>query len=181
MIINVGSKNPVKVEAVKEILSDYSLFAPLELNSMYSNPEISKQPFGFRNIENGAKNRARNCFENCDYGIGLESGLINLPSSKSRFYHVDVCSIFDGYFYSFGFSSGFEVPKKLVNSIIKEGVDLGESCQKNGLCEDRHIGSREGIVGILTNLRVDRKLQIKQALQMALTRLENHKLYNQIT
>ena len=177
MIINVGSRNPAKVEAVREILSDYSIFRSLKLNSIYANSEIPKQPFGFKNIENGSRNRAKNCFKGCDYSIGLESGLINLPFSKSRFYDVCIASIFDGHFYSLGFSSGFEVPKKLVDLIIDEKIDLGEACQKHGLSEDRYIGSREGIVGILTNGRVNRKLQTQQALQMALTRLENSDLY----
>jgi inosine/xanthosine triphosphatase len=177
MIINIGSKNPAKIQAVRETLSGYPLFLPLELNSAYADSEIAKQPFGLRNIEKGSKNRARNCFEDCDYSIGLESGLINLPSSKYRFYDVCIASIFDGYFCFVGFSGGFEVPKKFVNSIIKEGIDLGEACQNHGLCEDRHIGSREGIVGILTNGRVNRKLQTQQALQMALTRLENPDFY----
>lgn len=180
MIINVASKNPAKIQAVRETLSCYSLFAPLELNSTDSNSEIPKQPFGFEDIGNGSKNRAKNCFCGCDYSIGLESGLVNLPFSKSRFYDVCIASIYNGNFHYFGFSAGFEVPKYLVDSITDSEIDLGEACQKHGLCADRHIGSRKGLVGILTNLRVDRKLQIQQALQMALTKLEYPNLYKKI-
>lgn len=177
MIINVGSKNPVKIEAVKEVLRDYRSLEIDKLNYLEVSLEVSEQPFGWNQIVSGSKERAKKSFTNCSYSIGLESGLVHLPHSKSRLYDVCVCSIFEGYFYFFGFSSGFEIPKYLADSITNSGIDLGEACQKHGLSPDKNIGSREGLIGLLTNKRIDRKEQIKQALQMALIRLENPNLY----
>ncbi|KKK58368.1 hypothetical protein LCGC14_3045120, partial [marine sediment metagenome] len=64
--------------------------------------------------------------------------------------------------------------------IIKDGIDLSRACYEHGLSPDENIGSREGIVGFLTNNRIGRKIQTQQALQLALIRLENRDLYRQI-
>ena len=123
MIINIGSKNPVKIEAVKEVLRDYRSLEIDKLNYLEVSLEVSEQPFGWNQIVSGSKERARKSFSNCNYSIGLESGLIQLPNSKDHFYNVGVCSIFDGHSHSLGFSGGFEVPKKLADSIIKEEIN----------------------------------------------------------
>ena len=177
MIINIGSKNPAKIQAVREVLRDYPTLEIDKINAIEVSSGVPEQPFGWNQIVNGSKERARKSFSNCDYSIGLESGLIQLPHSKSRFYDVCVCSIFDGYFYLHGFSSGFEVPKRLVDSTIKKGIDLSQACHEHGLSPDENIGSREGLIGILTNGRIDRKILTQQAFQTALTKLENPDLY----
>lgn len=177
MIINIGSKNPSKIEAVREVLREYESLEIDQINSIEVSSCVPEQPFGWNDTIEGSKERARKSFINCDYSIGLESGLIQLPNSKSHFYDVGVCSIFDGYFYSLGFSGGFEVPKKLVDLIMKEGINLSQACYEYGLSPDENIGSREGIVGLLTNKRIDRKEQIKQSIYMALPKIENPDLY----
>ena len=177
MIFNIGSKNPVKIEAVKDVLRDYPALEIDQINSIEVSLETPEQPFGWKDIVEGSNERARKSFTNCSYSIGLESGLIKLPYSKTRSYDVCVCSIFEGYYYFFGISGGFEVPKKLVDSVKEKGINLSQSCYEYGLSPDEDIGSREGLIGHLTKKRIDRKEQIKQALQMALTKLENPDLY----
>ena len=76
IIINVGSTNPVKIDAVWETLQQYSFLNPFDLNSMEVSSEVSEQPRGIEEIVKGAKNRAKNSFMMCNYSIGLESGPI---------------------------------------------------------------------------------------------------------
>ena len=177
MIINIGSKNPVKIEAVKEVLRGYTSLEINRINSIEVSLETPKQPISWTQIVNGSKERARKSFSNCNYSIGLESGLIQLPNSKDHFYNVGVCSIFDGHSHSLGFSGGFEVPKKLADSIIKEEINLSQACYEYGLHPNENIGSKEGIIALLTNWRINRKEQIKQSIYMALPKIVNPHFY----
>ena len=177
MKIYIGSLNPAKIEAVRESLLGCSYFDGFELIGKNVDSEIRKQPFGHAEIERGARNRARNAKFGGDFGIGVESGLVSLPSTKQRFYDLCIASLYDGSIFYQGFSGGFEVPKSLVKLIVKDNLDLGEACQELSLAEDEKIGSRDGIVGILTNGIINRRAQVKQAVEMALTSFHRPDLY----
>ena len=98
MKIIVGSKNKAKVGAVDEIVREYPHLAHAEVIGCEVSSEISAQPMSLEEIIRGAKNRARNSFsigENCDYGIGLESGLMDVPYTKTGHMNVCACAIYD--------------------------------------------------------------------------------------
>ena len=53
----VGSLNPTKKNAVKEAFNSY--FKHFKLYNIKADSKVSKQPFGFKNILDGAINRAK--------------------------------------------------------------------------------------------------------------------------
>ncbi len=173
--INVGSKNPAKVEAVREVLESYDFLKPFEMDYFDVFSGVREQPIGIEEIVLGSKNRAKNSFINCDYSIGLESGLIS-PYSDS-FLDVCSCSIYDGNNFYSGFSEAFEIPRYIVKMIFEENLDLSQATRKAGLTNSEKIGNEKGIINILSGGRFTRAGQIKTALKMALIPLENARLY----
>ena len=177
MIINVGSKNSVKVEAAQEVFSEYFPNSNVKVNSREANSGISKQPRDLRHIAAGSMSRARNSFDSCDYSVGLESGIAEFPYSESGFQDICVCSIFDGKIYYQGVSGGFEVPRGLIKLILNKRMDLSEATREAGFTDEIKIGAKNGIIGLLTNDKITRKIQVKQSIEMAMPRLMNPRFY----
>lgn len=173
MKINVGSKNKAKVEAVAEILKEYQHLADAVIISLEAASGVSDQPKSLDETMQGAINRAKGAWNDCDYSIGLESGLMQVPLSKTGYMDVCVCAIYDGKECHPGLSSAWEFPdKKILDSILNEGLDMSQAINKAGLTKNPGIGSEEGAIGILTKGRLNRKEYTKQALRMALIHLE---------
>ena len=166
--INIGSRNYVKVRAVKEVLSEYFPFKKIKITTVNSVSGVSKQPKSLKETIKGAINRAKNSYKNCDYGFGIESGLVKVPFVESGYMDLCVCAIFDGKRYYLGFSSAWEVPKNVIRFIFKENLDMNEAAYKAGLTKSKKIGSREGLVGIVTKGKLIRKNYTKEAIRMAL-------------
>lgn len=173
MKIKVGTKNKAKIDSVVEIIGEYPHLANSEVEGVSVLSGVSDQPKSLEETINGAINRAKNSFENCDYGVGLESGLMLVPKTKSGYMDVCVCAIYDGKEYHLGLSSAWEFPNKdVMDLIIKEGLDMSQAINKAGMTNNNKIGSEEGAIGILTKGRMTRKEYTKQALRTALIHLE---------
>lgn len=177
MKICVGSKNKVKVEAVCEVLAQYDDLKDAEIHLVEVDSQVSPQPKSLEETMTGAMNRARGAFLGCDYSIGLESGLMEIPHTKTGYMDFCVCAIYNGTDFSFGFSSGIEFPREVVRLIFKEGIDSTEAFNKVGLTENPKIGQAEGIIGVLTKGRLNRKEYTKQAILTAMVHIEHPHLY----
>ena len=125
--IGVGSTNPVKVNAVKDIIPGYSILSGGEVVSVNTPSQVSEQPKSIAETVQGAKNRALAAFGGHDLGFGLESGLIEVPGTKTGMMDCGVCAIYDGEDYSIGISSAFECPPKVMELVHKEGLDLNQA------------------------------------------------------
>ena len=173
-LIIVGSKNTAKIEAVKEILLEYPNFEKYSVKGLNVQSGVDKQPKTLDETIKGAMNRAKSSFEACTYSIGIESGLMAVPYTKSGYMDVCVCAIFDGKEFHLGLSSAWEFPNpKIIHSIINEDIDMSQAVNKAGLTSNQKIGSAEGAIGIVTKGRLDRKEYTKQALVMALIHIDN--------
>lgn len=172
MKIIVGSVNPVKISAVAESLILYSHLAGAEVSGLEAASGVSDQPKTLEETVRGAMNRAKGVFKDCDYSFGLESGLMAVPNTKSGFMDVCVCAIYDGLEFHLGLSSAWEAPKKVMEHILKEGLDMNDAAFKAGFTKDPKVGSSEGLVGIMTKGRLTRKEYTKEAVRTALIHLE---------
>jgi|SRR5579872_1039434 len=180
MMIAVGSTNEAKVLAVKEIIKGSSDFSHAEVRSFSTHSDVSDQPRSLQETIQGAKNRARNAFEQCqacNYGFGIESGLMESQDVSTKYLHVSVCSIYDGVNYYTGLSTGFEIPPQILKLILNENMDLTQACLHSGISSNPKLGSMEGLIGILTRGRVNRKEYSKQCIAAALLQLENAHWY----
>lgn len=176
MIIAVGSTNAAKVKAVEEIIQDYPMLARATVQSFSVASEIPEQPMSLEEIIKGAKNRARNAFEACEscrYSFGIESGLFEAPGTQTGYLEACICCIYDGVKDHIGLSCGFEIPPKILDLVLNEKKDLTQACNAVGVSTNTKLGAAEGLIGILTKGRIDRKEYTKQCLVTALIQLEN--------
>ena len=173
MKIKVGTKNKAKVDSVIEIIEEYPHLKESIIEGVSIPSGVSDQPKSLEETINGAINRAKGIFMDCDYSIGIESGMMSVPMSKSGYMDVCVCAIYDGKECHLGLSSAWEFPDTSVTDLImKEGLDMSQAINKAGMTKNEKIGSEEGAIGILTKGRMTRKEYTKQALRTALIHLE---------
>jgi inosine/xanthosine triphosphatase len=177
MKINVASKNPVKVEAVREVLVDYPDFRNYGVYGIETNSGVSEQPKSLEETVKGAINRAKAVFNGCTYSFGIENGLMLVPQTKTGSMDFCACAIYDGNNYHLGLSCAFEFPTKVTQIIHDDGIDANEAFYRLGLTTDRKINSSKGAIEMLTKGKISRKDYTKQAIQMALIHLENKELY----
>ena len=182
MVIAVGSTNNVKVQAVEEIIQQYPALREAKVVAVSTTSDVSEQPLSLEETILGAKNRAKKAFEAsqpCQYGIGIEGGIFASPGTQTGFMTINVCSIFDGTHHYIGFTSAYEVPPQILQLMLDQKMDLSEACLHSGITSKAKVGVSEGLIGILSQGRIDRKQYIKESLAMALVQLENRSWYNQ--
>lgn len=174
MKIVVGSKNEVKVNAVRELVEEYGFIKNAEVVSFEADSGVSKQPKSFEETLQGAKNRAKRAFGSClcTFGMGIESGLMKAPFTNTGYMNFTCCAIYDGVNFHFGLSSAFEHSKEIMDLILNEGLEVNEAAHKSGITKNPKIGSTEGLISILTKGRLTRKEHTKQAIIMAFINLE---------
>ena len=173
MKIGVGSKNKTKIDAVEEALRESPMFeGALIFGVEVKIPEFG-HPKNLKETTEGAIDRAKQAYIGNDYGVGIESGLMEVPHTKTGYMEVAVCAIYDGKQVHMGFSQAYEWPKKVLEGILHKGLDGSQAMKAAGLTEHDKLGEHEGFVGIFTKGRLDRTKYNKSAVTMALIHLEN--------
>ncbi len=176
--IGIGTKNEVKVNALKETIKDYPFLAFASIVPREVPSEVAEQPKSLEETIRGAKKRAKNAFIGCDLSFGIEDGLIKVPETKTGYLNICVCAVYDVENYYLGMSSAFEYPEKIVKILFREGLDVNQAFFEAGLTKNKKIGSFEGAVGILTKGRWQRADTVKQSIISALVALDNKELYS---
>ena len=166
MIIRIGSLNPVKVAAIREVMTTRfpdARFTPANVDS-----GVSVQPLGLAETLRGAKNRARAAFADCDLAVALESGLVPVPESRTGYMTLTACAIFDGQEMYVGLGPAFELPDEVTRLVVEEGLELDPAVQRAGLSDNARIGYAQGVIGILSRGRVTRRDYSRPAVSMAM-------------
>ncbi|MCX7874904.1 MAG: inosine/xanthosine triphosphatase [Melioribacteraceae bacterium] len=176
MKVLVGSKNPVKTEAVKEAFSIY--FDKIEIIGVDVESQVSHQPIGDETFI-GAKNRALKLFEinyqqklNSKYFIGIEGGIIN--QFNKWFAFGCMCIIDENKNCGFGLSPHFELPKIVVDKLL-EGKELGEVMDE--IQNEENTKQKHGAVGYFTNGKMNRKELYIEGLKVALVPFLHSKMF----
>lgn len=169
--------NPSKVTALIMVLSEYPEFSKCPVHSFEVHSGVSEQPKSLDEIVTGARNRARNAYTSDGMAVGLESGLFQVPLTKTGMMVITACALFDGKEYHLGLSSAFECPQKALRLVLEEGVDLNRAFHQAGLTDDPKLGNGGGIIGVLTKGHVTRSEYMMQAIRLALVHIQNPELY----
>ncbi|MFA4924562.1 MAG: inosine/xanthosine triphosphatase [Ignavibacteriaceae bacterium] len=177
MKILVGSKNPVKIESVREAFSYY--FNSIEVNGLEVDSKVSPQPINHETFI-GAKNRADELFllaqeENLsiDYFVGIEGGIIE---EHSRWFAFGcICILNNQGETGFGTSSLFPLPSLIVTELLN-GKELGEVIDE--IANDENTKQKGGAIGYLTNGVITRKELYKQGIISALVPFLHPALYS---
>ncbi|OGL31040.1 hypothetical protein A3D14_02140 [Candidatus Saccharibacteria bacterium RIFCSPHIGHO2_02_FULL_47_12] len=176
MKINVGSTNPTKVSAVRNIAAKHGLFKDVEVVGVEVEVEEFGHPKSLQETIVGAQQRAEKAFVNCSYSVGLESGLFVAAGTKSGYFETTACSIFDGKNHHIGLGPSFEWPTSMVKMILG-GLDGSQAFKKLGLTNHDKIGVAEGGIYVLTKGKINRVKLNELAFTMALLQLENPEHY----
>ncbi|MFS0787552.1 DUF84 family protein [Shouchella sp. 1P09AA] len=150
MTLAVGTKNPAKVHAVKDVLIKEAIV----ISAIASASGVRDQPLSSEETRKGALNRAERArqAEDADLGIGLEGGVMLV---KGIYYICNwgVLVTRDGRIYP---ASGLSLPlPKVYNDSLESGVELSHII-------GNEIGKKDGAIGLLTNGRVTRKQMFSQ-------------------
>ncbi len=169
LVVNVGSENPVKVAAVREVLQRFH--PKLAVNAVAVPRTVGEQPWGAE-AELGAEARARESVGKGDLGIGIEAGVLERADGL---YDVQHCAIVDGTGWTTrGQGMGFRYPPAVAD-LVRKGMTVGDACAQ--LFEEGDQGSGKGAIGILTNGVLDRKSLTEQAVLAAMVPRIRKELY----
>jgi inosine/xanthosine triphosphatase len=169
----VGSKNPVKVNATRNVLK--RIYDDVTVSSLNVDSEVPDQPFGMTQTVNGAVNRAKNAYsDDFDLGVGIESGLIEVPHTLTGYIDIQWCAIFDGNQITIGASSGFEYPPSVIKQVLK-GVEVGDVMdQVTGVDA---LGQKRGAVSHLSHNLLNRTENTEECVLTAMIPRMNNDIY----
>ncbi len=173
MKIAIGSKNPVKVAAVRDGLKN--AFPKAEFVSIEVKSGVSNQPIGDEETVRGAINRATQALKSskADLGVGLEGGV---EETKHGMMATVWCAIVDvkG---KIGLGGGLHIHiPEIVAEKIRKGVELGKAMDE--LTNRKDTKHQEGAIGILTKGLIDRKTGYESLVRLATAKFLNPDLYS---
>jgi len=173
MKVIVGSQNPVKLNATRNILE--KIYPQLEVEATEVDPEVPDQPIGLEITIQGAINRAKNAFQDdIDLSVGIESGLLEVPHSITGYLDLQWCAIYDGEKTTLGVSAGFEYPPMVIEQVLA-GKEVGDVMdQVTGVDQ---LGQKTGAVSHLSRGLLDRTGNTEQCVLMAMIPRMNEKVY----
>ena len=172
--VQAGTDNPTKLSGARTALS--RVFGrKVSLHGHKEDSRVSHHPFNEETFA-GAANRAHAAWKrangaagkgsangNCDYSLGMESGLFSLAHGT----HVDitVCCVYDGKRETYGTGMGFVVPEWIAEKIRAHGSDLSK-VMKEIMGEDK-IGRRQGALGWFSDGKIHRREQVESSVACA--------------
>ncbi|MDC2864991.1 DUF84 family protein [Bacillus sp. BP-3] len=147
MKVAVGSKNKVKINAVKQVLTE------AEIVSLAVPSHVSAQPFSDEETLQGASNRAKLALAEgkADIGIGLEGGVMHTDHGLFMC-NWGALATKEGKLFTAG-GARMKLPDEFIQP-LEEGKELSEVMED--YTKQRDIRSNEGAIGIFTNNYVDR-------------------------
>jgi len=171
--IVVASKNPVKIDAVKEGLSVF-FNDSVEVLGISVGSEVSDQPMSNAETLLGAENRVKNAqvqFPGYNFYVGIEGGVEETVSGLMAFAWVVISK--DGKTGK-ARTSSFFLPPEVVR-LVYQGMELGDADDR--VFAKSNSKQQNGVVGLLTNDVITRKSLYMPAVQMAFIPFLNPELY----
>lgn len=156
MKILVGSKNPVKINSVKEAFSKY--FQNNEVLAIDVNSGVSIQPVNNETFD-GAKNRVNELLNlnstenyNADFFVGIEGGIIKIYDTWFGF--GCMCIADKNRHFGYGTSPLFQLPDSITKKLLN-GKELGDVMDE--ITGENNTKQKEGAIGFFTNGEMHRK------------------------
>ncbi len=179
MIIHVGTKNVPKLTAVQQVVELCpDLFPHPQVIGVEVGQGLYDHPKDLDQTVSGAMGRAQRAFGDCEYSIGLEGGLMDVPYTLSGKMEVAVCAIYDGKAFYIGVGPAFEWPPAVTRMILEDQADASTAFRQLGYTSEEKLGARPGgAIGFLTSGLMTRERQTTYSIISALVRLKNKEMY----
>lgn len=177
MLIIVGSSNPVKINATKNVFEKF--YTCLKIRGVEFKTSTPPQPIGLKQTISGAIERAKmakESFPRADFTVGIEAGLIPMPYTLTGYVDQQFAAILDkdGRI-TIGGGPVFEHPPKILRRVLKGGLEIGVAMEE--LTGIEGIGEMHGAIGYLSHGFLNRTHLTEQAVFMALIPRINFNLY----
>lgn len=173
----VGSKNPIKIQAVSEAFGNY--FTDAEVLGIDVSSGVPDQPFDDETFI-GSENRARALYEQMnasgeyDYFAGIEGGIVKV--FNSWFALGCICLMNREGKKSFGTSALFQLPDEWIER-LRGGMELGHLIDE--VTGDKNSKQKNGAIGYLTQNVLTRKDIYIEGVITALIPFLNKDIYFQ--
>ncbi|MEW6981661.1 inosine/xanthosine triphosphatase [Colwelliaceae bacterium 6471] len=173
--IVVGSKNPVKINAVKNSFVSYFPNSDISCRGEHAPSGVADQPMTTTETREGAINRVNYCQENfsADYYVAIEGGVDSFSYGPATFAYVVIANDKQE---SIGRSANLPLPVSVYNA-LKSGEELGDVMDK--LFNTKNIKQQGGAMGLLTNHVATRESTYTQALILAFAPFIHSSLFSQ--
>lgn len=180
-IIAVGSENPVKISAVKNVMQ--KLLGKVKICGVKVSSDTPPQPIGLSQTLKGALNRAEKALQkitDAELGVGIEAGIIDtVLNNKTHYLDFQYCVIVDKKgTKTFGAGPGFEYPPIVTQKVTQENREVGEIMEK--ITGIKNLGKKMGAIGYLSHGLMNRTKLTELAVLMAMLPRINIKLYSNI-
>ncbi|MBS1266451.1 MAG: Non-canonical purine NTP phosphatase [Candidatus Woesearchaeota archaeon] len=174
MKIAVGSKNPVKIRAVKVALA--KVWPENKVIGFDAPSRVSEQPKTENEAIRGAKNRAKFCLENyqVDIAVGIEGFTVESDHGMFVSAWVAVLDNNNNNTIGLGNAGRFLLPKN-ISAKIRAGGELGPLMDQ--FFGDTNLKQKSGAVGVFTNGIVNRDSMLERGVILALTKFMNPDYY----
>ncbi|WP_414829026.1 inosine/xanthosine triphosphatase [Alteromonas sp. H39] len=172
----VGSRNPVKVEAVEFAIGDM-LEMPLLTVGLGVKSGVADQPLTSQETRQGAINRVEACMALMldDYPdawyVAIEGGVDVFEDGPATFAYVAICHREK---WSVGRSANLPLPPSVFQA-LQEGKELGPEMDR--LFNTHNIKQQVGAIGLLTHNRATRQSVYELAVTLALAPFNFPDLY----
>jgi inosine/xanthosine triphosphatase len=173
----VGSKNEVKVGAVRQAFEGVLPNNDWTVEGMEVNSGVSEQPLDEQETVIGARNRANALKEQAkaDYYVGIEGGLIH---SAGQWMECGWVVILDNKNNEgIAASAKMMIPEKVYEFLRTGEHTLNDVCEK--YFEVKDAGKKMGYFGIMTNGVVDRERAYIDAVAFALSRFAHPEIFEE--
>ncbi len=174
MDIVVASRNPVKIDAVRQAFSSQFPAASLELIPIDVESGVSEQPDSDQETRRGARNRvgeAQCMLPDADFWVGLEGGIECVGDQLMAF----AWTVVRGRNGNTSEARSVTLPlPPAVKELVDDGLELGKANDR--VFSTNNSKQRGGAFGLLTDGRYTREFIYSQTLTFALIPFVN-KLY----
>jgi inosine/xanthosine triphosphatase len=169
MRIGVGSDNPVKLDAVRNVMT--RIYGEVQVSQAKVRTSVPAEPWG-EEVEKGAMERARGSLGQFDFGVGIEAGIFE---HNGGLYDVQFCAILDRMNrFTIGHGLGFRYPPN-VEDRLRDGKSVGRIFRE--LYGQEKGGRGEGAIGFLTHGMLKRGELTEQSVIAAMVPRIRKELY----
>lgn len=171
--IAVASRNPVKIDAVREGLSVF-LNTDIELHGVLVESGVPDQPMSNDETLQGAQIRVANArlnFPGYDFYVGVEGGVEDTVSGLMAFAWIVISN---GKITGNARTASFFLPPEVAR-LVHQGMELGDA--DDIVFAKSNSKQQNGAIGLLTKDVISRKTLYLPAVQMAFIPFLNSELY----
>jgi inosine/xanthosine triphosphatase len=170
MKINVGSANPVKINAARDAFLHFCREA--RVTGIEVDAGVSEMPMTDEECIKGAVNRAKKAIGDGDYGVGLEGGVDDTEHGMFLTGWAAVVSK-DGWI-GLGNSGKLLLPE-IIAKRIREGEELGPVMDEvTGIA---NVKRNKGAIGFFTDNVMDRTKSFENSIVLAMARFVKEDMY----